>query len=113
MKRRNNGAGHVRQTSDGRWEALYYANGERRYITGRKGETATDVQRRLNEALHNLDRGIEAPKDNRLTLGEYLDRWVIGHRENVQYDSWRRYEEPIRVHIKPLLGKVSLTKLSK
>ena len=72
MKRRNNGAGHIRQKPDGRWEALYYVNGERRYITGRKGETAADVQRRLNEALHNLDRGIETPRDNRQTLGDYL-----------------------------------------
>ena len=45
MKRRNNGAGHVRQKPDGRWEALYYVNGERRYITGRKNETAADVQK--------------------------------------------------------------------
>ncbi len=104
---------NFRQKPDGRWEAMYYQNGERQYITGRKGETAADVQKRLNEALHNLDRGIEAPKDNRQTLGEYLDSWVIRHRANLQYDSWRRYEEPIRLHIKPLLDKVPLTKLSK
>jgi integrase len=46
-------------------------------------------------------------------LSEYLDDWVVRHRANVQYDSWRRYEEPIRLQIKPLLGKVPLTKLSK
>src|SRR5260370_24684108 len=95
MKRRNNGAGHIRQKPDGRWEALYYVNGERRYITGRKGEPAADVQKRLNEALHNLDRGIEAPRDNRQTLGEYLAAWLITTKPSVEYSSWNRHETVI------------------
>jgi integrase len=92
---------------------MYYANGERRYITGRKGETAKEVSARLRAVLTDLDKGIEAPKDNRLTVGEWLDAWVIEHRKNVQYDSWRRYEEPIRLHIKPFIGKLRLTQLTK
>src|SRR4051812_10970516 len=68
MSRRSKGEGTIRQKPDGRWEALYYVNGERRYITGRKGETAKEVSTRLRAALHDLDRGIEAPKDNRLPL---------------------------------------------
>src|SRR5215813_4923503 len=104
MKRRNNGAGHVRQKSDGRWEALYYLNGERRYITGRKNETATDVQKRLNEALHNLDRGIETPRDNRQTVGDYLDSWLIAKKPTIEPTSWDRCEESFRLYVKPALG---------
>ncbi len=112
MKRRNNGAGHIRQKPDGRWEALYYVNGERRYITGRKGETATDVQRRLNEALHNLDRGIEAPKDNRQTVGEYMASWLVTTKPTVELTYWDRAETLNRLYITPQLGKVPLTKLT-
>jgi integrase len=112
MKRRNNGAGHIRQKTDGRWEALYYVNGERRYITGRKGETAADVQRRLNEALHNLDRGIEAPKDNRQTVGDYLDSWLVIKKPSVEYSYWKRSETVIRLYVQPALGKTPLTKLT-
>jgi integrase len=111
-KRRNNGAGHIRQKPDGRWEALYYARGERRYITGKKGESAVDVQKRLNEALHNLDRGIETPRDNRQTFGEYLDGWLVTKKPSVEYGYWERLESYIRLHIKPILGKVPLTKLT-
>src|SRR5262249_34946217 len=112
MKRRNNGAGHIRQKPDGRWEALYYVNGERRYITGRKGESAADVQRRLNEALHNLDRGIEAPKDNRQTLGEWLDQWLAIKKATKEYSYWKRCETVLRLYVKPTLGKVPLTKVT-
>lgn len=112
MKRRNNGAGHIRQKPDGRWEALYYVNGERRYITGRKGESAADVQRRLNEALHNLDRGIETPRDNRQTFGEYLDAWLVTKKPSVEYSYWKRCETVIRLYVKPSLGKVPLTKVT-
>ncbi len=111
-KRRNNGAGHIRQKPDGRWEALYYVSGERRYITGRKGETASDVQKRLNEALHNLDRGIEAPRDNRQTVGEYLDSWLVTKKPTIEPTSWDRCEESFRIYVKPALGKVALTKLT-
>jgi integrase len=112
MKRRNNGAGHIRQKPDGRWEALYYVSGERRYITGRKGENAADVQRRLNEALHNLDRGIETPKDNRQTVGEYLEAWLAVKKPTVEFSYWKRCETVIRVYVKPALGRIHLTKLT-
>jgi hypothetical protein len=85
-------AGHVRQKPDSCWEALSNVHGECRYITGRKGETDADVQKRLNEALHNLDRGIETPKDNRQTLGEYLDRWLLMKKPSLEYSYWKRSE---------------------
>jgi integrase len=110
--RRNNGAGHIRQKPDGRWEALYYVNGERRYITGRKGETAADVQKKLNEALHNLDRGIEAPRDNRQTVGEYLDSWLVIKKPSVEYSYWKRCEAVIRLYVIPAFGRIPLTKLT-
>lgn len=112
MKRGIHGQGHIRQKPDGRWEALYYLNGERRYITGRKGETAKDVSARLRAALTDLDKGIETPKDNRLTLGDYLDTWLGIKKPTVEFSYWKRCETVIRVYVKPALGRVQLTKLT-
>lgn len=112
MKRGVNGQGHIRQKADGRWEALYYVNGERRYITGRKGETAKEVGARLRAVLADLDKGIETPKDNRQTLGDYLDSWLITKKPTIEPTSWDRCEESFRLYVKPALGKVPLTKLT-
>jgi integrase len=112
MSRRSKGEGTIRQKPDGRWEALYYVNGERRYITGRKGETAKEVSARLRAALHDLDHGIQAPKDNRQTLGEYLDGWLVTKKPNVELSYWKRCEESFRLYVKPALDKVPLTKLT-
>jgi hypothetical protein len=37
------------------------------------GKTRAEVARRLTEALRDQDKGIVAPKDERLTLETYLD----------------------------------------
>jgi integrase len=45
-------------------------------------------------------------------LGEYLDRWLPDIRDTVRQRTWERYEQIVRVHIKPALGRVKLKALS-
>jgi integrase len=47
-----------------------------------------------------------------LKLDEYLDRWLADIRETVRQRTWERYEQLVRVHIKPALGRVKLKALS-
>jgi integrase len=51
--------------------------------------------------------------DEGLTLGKYLDKWLEGSlRGAVRQSTFERYEIAIRVHIKPVLGRLKLTKLA-
>lgn len=111
MKRRGNGEGSFSTKPDGRIEWRYYVNGERKRLMSRKGESLKDFRVRVTKFLSELDRGITAPADNRLTLGEYLDDWLARQKRHIAYGYYRRHEESIRLTIKPLLGKIPLTKL--
>ena len=110
MARRGNNEGSIRHRADGRWEARYtLPDGARRSIMGK---TRADVRERLTEALRNLDRGIIAPKDERLTFGAYLDNWLAAKKPEVELGYWVRCEAYVRLHIKPAVGKVPLVKLT-
>jgi len=61
--------------------------------------------------LHQRDTGIDAPP-GKLTVGEYLKRWLIEYaRPNTAPKTFRRYEQIVRVHLLPTLGNIPLTKL--
>jgi integrase len=58
-------------------------------------------------------RAQDASEAGRLTLGEYLDRWLNDCvRGTVRQRTWERYEQILRVHIKPTLGRVRLRALT-
>src|SRR5262249_33934863 len=110
MGRRGSGEGSIRLHHDGRWEARYMLpDGKRRSIMGK---TRAEVARKLTEALRNLDCGILAPKDERLTLGAFLDNWLVTKKPQVEHGYWVRCEAYIRLYVKPTLGRVSLVQLN-
>jgi integrase len=110
MKRRGNNEGSIRHRADGRWEARYtLLDGSRRSLMGK---TRAEVARKLTEALRDLDRGMTTPRNERLTLGAYLDHWLIAKKPEVEPSYWLRCEQYVRLHIKPSLGKVPLVKLT-
>ncbi len=110
MTRRGNNEGSIRHRSDDRWEARYMLpDGSRRSIMGK---TRAEVARKLTEALRNLDYGMTAPRDERRTLGAYLDEWLITKKPEVEPSYWLRCEQYVRLHIKPTLGKVAIVKLT-
>lgn len=47
----------------------------------------------------------------RITLGEYLDRWLASVKPNLSPRTWEGYESNLRLHVKPYLGNVLLPKL--
>jgi len=46
-----------------------------------------------------------------ITVGEYLGKWLGTIRHALRHGTFRRYEEAARIHIKPTLGKVRLSRL--
>jgi integrase len=107
-RRRGRGEGSIYRRKDGRWVGQYEVNGKRRYVYGR---TRKEIAQKLNRAIVERDAGLFYDCEN-LTLAEYLDRWLDSIRGTLAPRTVRRHEELTRIHIKPAIGKVKLSKLS-
>jgi integrase len=113
-KRRGAGEGSVYEGPDGRWRGavnLGWEDGRRRrkYVSGR---TQKEALAKLRQAHDDAARGIET--DGSVTVEKWLKHWletVVDGR--VGSDNTRaNYEQVVRVHLVPGLGKVRLDKLT-
>src|SRR5215213_6874065 len=111
--RRGNGEGSISRRKDGRWEAKYTAHTadgpKRRALYGKTRKEAAD---KLAKALADRASGYTFDTEN-MTVGEYLDRWLKDTDQgSVRTSTYERHEQIIRLHIKPALGRVKLSKLA-
>lgn len=89
--------------------AYFGPDGKRRYVSGR---TKEEARKALREARSNADAGLVFDA-GKLTLSEYLDRWLLDSvRDTVRQRTYERYESIVRVHIKPAIGRVKLKALT-
>ena len=114
-KRRPNGDGMVRKRADGRWEG--------RIIVGHKADgkpiykaVLAKTQKELIPKLNQLKEtyaGVELTEASRMTLDEWLDKWLTEHKAPMirksTADGYRRY---IDNHIKPYLGDKPITQVT-
>lgn len=111
--RRGHGEGGISHRKDGRWEAridLGYENGKRR----RKaiyGKTRKEVAQKLHAALKAKQDGVIFVPENQ-NVATYLADWLEAVRPTVRERTHHRYEQYVRLHIVPTLGKVRLAKLT-
>lgn len=82
--------------------------GKRRCLYGKTKKAAAG---RLNEKMTSGVANLAAEAE-KMRLGEFLDRWIPGVKETVRTGTFRRHEEVVRLHIKPLIGDVKLLKLN-
>src|SRR5215217_3530329 len=112
-KKRGNGEGSIHRRKSGGWCAqytVYSAKGRKRKTL--YGKTRQEVAAKLATALSNRKGGLTFDAGN-LTLGDYLDRWLNDSvRDTVRQRTWERYEQIVRVHIKPALGRIKLKALT-
>lgn len=114
-KRRPAGDGMVRRREDGRWEGRivigHKENGEPlfRHVYAKN-------QKALLDKLHqNIEcyRDVELTEDSRMTLSEWLDRWLTEYKAGTvrpgTLEGYRRY---IEYYIKPQLGDKQISLLS-
>ena len=105
----------VRKREDGRWEG--------RIVIGHKenGEPLfrhvyAKTQKALLEKLHqNIEcyRDVELTEDSRMTLGEWLDRWLTEYKEGtVRPGTLTGYRHYIESYIKPQLGDKQISLIS-
>src|SRR5215204_835717 len=108
-KKNGNGEGGI---SRHKGSGLYMARYTVQTPTGPKRKTRREVDEKLTKAKVDRDTGFVFDADN-LTLGNYLDRWINDSvRDTVRQRTWERYEQIVRVHIKPALGKVKLKNIT-
>ncbi len=76
------------------------------------GRSRREVAEKLAEAISDRGKGLISDAGN-ITVAEYLDRWLAGSvRDTVRPSTYRRYQEIVRLHIKPALGGIRLAALS-
>jgi integrase len=113
-KKNGNGEGGI---SRHKGSGLYMARYTVHTPTGPKrktlyGKTRREVDEKLTKAKADRDTGFIFDADN-LKLGEYLARWLADSvRDTVRPTTFERYEQMVRLHIRPVLGKVKLKNLT-
>ena len=115
-KRRPSGDGMVRRKKeDGRWEGRivvgHKENGDSifRYVYGK-------TQKELLEKLHqnrDLYRDVELTEASRMTLGEWLDKWLEEYASvSVRESTLNGYRGYTNNYIKPNLGDKVISKVT-
>lgn len=106
--RRANNEGSIYKRRDGRWAAtISLDHGKRKYLYGR---TRQDVGRKLTVVLKAKQDGLPIPGE-RQTVGQYLEGWLESARPSLRPRTWARYEQYLRLHAIPEIGRLSLAKL--
>jgi integrase len=112
-KRRSRGDGAVFQRADGRWEGrldLGWQDGKRRrkFVYGR---TKAEALAKLRQAQRQAAEGTLVVSE-RTTVEQFLKSWLDAVRPTLRPGTWRRYEQYVRVHTVPVIGRVKLAKLT-
>lgn len=72
--------------------------------------TKKDAEKRLAELLHQMDTG-NYTKPGKVTVGEYLERWLNDSQPNLSPRGFERYKGIVKQHLIPALGSMKLTQL--
>ena len=76
------------------------------------GKTRQEVAEKLTRAMADRDDGLFFDADN-LKVGEYLERWLVDSvLDTVRPTTYERYEQIVRIHVRPALGGVKLNNLT-
>ncbi len=109
MARRGHGEGSIYHRKDGRWAATITLDNHKRKTF--YGGTRKEVQERLKVALRDQQQGtlITTPQQ---TVAQYLQQWLENRRSAVRIRTYERYEQHVRLHLVPTIGRIPLQKLT-
>ena len=112
--KRGQNEGSIYKRPDGRWCAqvnLGYVNGKRKrkYLYG---DTRAEVAKQMTTILRDVQHGMPVATE-RLTVGAFLDRWLEDAvKPSVRPSTYADYETTVRLHLKPALARIGLTRLT-
>ena len=121
-KRRGNGEGNIYQRKDKNGKPIPEAWEGKVSIgfdpaTGKpkrqsfSGKTRRDVADKIAAALAALNTGTYI-EPSKITLGEWLDRWLIDYMKlSLRPTAYQVYETNLRLHVKPHVGHITLKAL--
>ena len=115
-RRRPSGDGMVRKREDGRWEGRIVVGHKRngdpifRYVLAKTQKELLDKLHRDIETYQDM----ELTEDSRMTLGEWLDRWLDEYAaDTLRPSTLRSYRQYIRCYIKPVLGDKVISRITR
>lgn len=113
-KKARNGEGGIHERKDGRFDAyLTVETVEGKRVARTTKKSRAEATRWLNRQRYRRDRGVVASVDaDRITFGEFLDRWLLSIEGTVSRHTFKDYEGKVRLHLKPALGKKKLASLA-
>ena len=109
MARRGHGEGSIYRRKDGRWAAtITLADYKRKTFYG---HSRKEVQERLKIALREQQQGtlVTSPQQ---TVAQYLQQWLEICQPSVRIRTYERYEQLVRLHLVPTIGRIPLQKLT-
>jgi integrase len=111
-RRRGHGEGSIYRRSDGRWAAMvdlgWHAGKRRRKFL--YGQTRAEVANKLAVALKARQEG-QVFADERTSVEQFLRAWLTTVQPSLRPRTWTRYEQLIRRHATPHVGRLRLVKL--
>ena len=113
-KRRPSGDGMVRKRDDGRWEG--------RIVVGHKengdsifhyvyAPTQKELSAKLRQHIDSY-QGADLTEQSRMTLSEWLDKWLEDMADTLRPNTLRNYRSYIENHIRPGLGDKQLARIT-
>ena len=108
-KRRGFREGTIDERSPGVWRLRYRTSDGKRHTATVSGGRV-DAQRELRARLKSIDDNTHVTPD-KVTVAEFLDRWMDWASSNVSAKTAERFGELVAVQIKPHLGSMPLQKL--
>lgn len=113
-KRRGRGEGSIEQLPSGKFRAILSAGKSgagRRVKLTHTADTKKEALRWLRDRQAEADRG-QLVEPSKVTLEEWLTRWLEDKRPTIEPASYHWYERRVRLHLVPVLGAVPLGKLT-
>ena len=113
-RRRGHGEGSIFQRADGQWCAELDlgrdGDGKRRRRTI-YGRTRKEVAGKLQALLGELQTTGTVVDHSKITLGEYMDSWLVQAATRLKPATAESYRQYARAHIVPTLGGIPISKL--
>ena len=114
-KRRPQGDGTIRKRSDGRWEARIIIGHKNDGTPMYKSAFAKTQKSALKELHHLIElyRDVDLTEDCRMTLGEWLDKWLDEYMIfTIRESTLDSYRAMVKNQVKPFIGSKQISSLT-
>jgi integrase len=106
--------GHIAKKGNRYYAVIYEgvdpATGKDRHRWYPAGSARKEAERVLAELVKRVHDGDYRPPE-RITLGEYLQRWLPTQRQPLSPSTYSSYEGNLRLHVLPYIGSIPLQRL--